>query len=97
VDSIAATASVHGHIGFAGTWLTRGEPAALMADPAALRAALHAACLAAIAESGADALVIGGGPLAVAARALAGAVPVPLIEPVPAAVRLSIARLKEPR
>jgi Asp/Glu/hydantoin racemase len=95
VDSIAATAAGYGHTGFAGTWLTPGEPAALMAEPAALRDALHGACLAAVAEGGAEALVIGGGPLAVAARALPDAVPVPLIEPVPAAVRLSLARLKE--
>jgi Asp/Glu/hydantoin racemase len=92
VESIGATAKAYGHAGFAGTWLTPGEPATLMADPAALRAALHAACLAAVTEGGAEAVVIGGGPLAVAARALAGAVPVPLIEPVPAAVRLSLAR-----
>lgn len=64
-----------------------------MRDPAALVDALEAACRRAIAEGGAEALVIGGGPLAVAARELSGKLQVPLIEPVPAAVRLSLARL----
>ncbi len=89
VDEIARTAARHGHSGFADTWLTPGDPARLMADPDALLAA----CRRAIAEGEAGAIVIGGGPLAVAARALAGRLPVPLIEPVPAAVRLSLARL----
>ena len=93
-DSIAATAARHGHGSFAGTWTTPGDPAALMADADALVRALEAACRAAIAEGGAEAVVIGGGPLARAARALAGTLPVPLIEPVPAAVRLSLVRLR---
>lgn len=92
VDLIAATVQRYGHAGFAGTWLTPGDLAAQMADPAALVAALDAACRKAIAEGGAQALVIGGGPLALAARALVSRMPVPLIEPVPAAVRLSLAR-----
>lgn len=91
-ESIAATAAHYGHTGFAGTWLTPGDPVALMAGPEALTAALAEACATAIAEGGAEAIVIGGGPLAVAARALAETCPVPLIEPVPAAVRLSLAR-----
>jgi Asp/Glu/hydantoin racemase len=93
VPAIAAKAAADGHVGFAGTWVTPGDPATVMADPAVLRAALAEACRRAIAESGAGALVIGGGPLALAARALAGTFPVPLVEPVPAAVRLSLARL----
>jgi Asp/Glu/hydantoin racemase len=93
-DSIAATAARYGHGAFAGTWTTRGDPTALMADAEALVRALGAACRAAVAEGGAEAVVIGGGPLARAARALAATLPVPLIEPVPAAVRLSLARLR---
>jgi allantoin racemase len=89
---IAQTAARHGHAGFVGTWVTPGDPVSLMSDPQALLAALDAACRAAIDEGGAQALVIGGGPLAMAARALAGRLPVPLIEPVPAAVRLALAR-----
>lgn len=93
-DHIAATAARHGHADFAGTWTTPGDPVALTADADALRAALAEACRLAIRQGGAKAVVIGGGPLAVAARALAGTLPVPLVEPVPAAVRLTLARLR---
>lgn len=92
-DRIAATALGHGHWCFAGTWTTPGDPAALMADPRALNAALALAIDQAVREAGVEAVVIGGGPLALAARALAPAAPVPLIEPLPAAVRLTLARL----
>ncbi len=73
--------------------LTPGDPAVLMADAAALREALLAACLQAVADYGAETLIIGGGPLAEAARALRHLVPVPLIEPVPAAVALAWRRI----
>ena len=92
--SIAATAVAHGHDRFLGTWTTPGDPVALASDAAALAAALAAACARA-ADAGAEAIVIGGGPLAEAARQLAPTSPVPLIEPLPAAVRLSLARRKE--
>lgn len=91
--SIAAKAAADGHDGFAGTWVTPGDPAALMADPAHLVDALHDACHRAVEQGRAGAIVIGGGPLALAARALAGRLPVPLVEPVPAAVRLTLSRL----
>jgi allantoin racemase len=97
VPSIAANAAASGHHAFAGTWVTPGDPASLMADPVALSAALDAACRRAIDEGGAGAIVIGGGPLAVAARALAGTLPVPLVEPLPAAVRLTLRRLERLR
>lgn len=90
---IAETAAHYGHDRFAGTWTTPGEPAALTADPQALLRALEAGCRRAVAEGGAEAVVIGGGPLAEAARDLAPLAPVPLIEPIPAAVRLTFARL----
>ena len=90
---IAETAARHGYTTFAGTWTTDGDPAALTADAPALEAGLARAIEAAIREGSAEAVVIGGGPLAVAARSLAASAPVPLIEPVPAAVRLSLNRL----
>jgi Asp/Glu/hydantoin racemase len=80
---------------FAGTWLTAGDPADVMSDPARLVEALGDACRRAIAEGGADAIVIGGGPLALAARALSGGVGVRLVEPVPAAVELALARAEQ--
>jgi Asp/Glu/hydantoin racemase len=94
VDAISARAAALGHGGFVGVWTTPGDPAALTAAPGPLRAALAAACRRAITEGGAEAVVIGGGPLAEAARDIAGDCPVPLIEPLPAAVRLSLARLE---
>ncbi len=96
VDSIAASAEVYGHAGrFLGTELTEGDVTALTNDPARLPQALLAACQRAIATRGAEAIVIGGGPLAVAARAIAGELPVPIIEPVPASVRLAVTRAME--
>lgn len=75
---------------------TVDDPALLMADEAALRAALAALIDLAVIEDGAEAIIIGGGPLAVVARALAARSPVPLIEPVPIAARVLIARLAPP-
>ncbi len=95
VPRIAETAARYGHSAFAGTWTTPGDPVALTANAPELEAALGRATLAAVAEGGAEAVIIGGGPLALAARALTGTVPVPLIEPIPAAVRLATARLAQ--
>jgi allantoin racemase len=72
---------------------TDDDPASLMTDETALRAALAALIDVAVTEDGAEAVIIGGGPLAVVARVLAARSPVPLIEPVPAATRGLIARL----
>ena len=66
--------------------LTEAPLQAVMSDPKRLRSALAKAIARAIEEDGAEAVVIGGGPLAAAARSLAGTTPVPLIEPLPAAV-----------
>ncbi|MGP1397262.1 MAG: aspartate/glutamate racemase family protein [Inquilinaceae bacterium] len=95
VGRIAATAARHRHHRFAGTWIAAGDPEAVMADADGLVEALAEACGRAISEGGAEAIVIGGGPLASAARALAGQLPVPLVEPVPAAVRLALARCRK--
>ncbi|CUA99637.1 aspartate/glutamate racemase family protein [Pannonibacter indicus] len=72
--------------------LTAGDVHQVMADPERLEAALAEVIRFAISEDEAEAIVIGGGPLAVAARALAGQFSVPIIEPVPEAAR-RIARL----
>lgn len=73
-----------------GVRLTMGDPRALMADAGALQQALLRACDEAVLADRAQAIVIGGGPLAVAARAIAHKVAVPLVEPVPAAVRRAL-------
>lgn len=77
---------------FRGVRLTPGDPAALTADPAALQDALRRCCAEAVELDGAEAVVIGGGPLALAARALRPLLAVPIVEPVPAAVRLAVQR-----
>lgn len=93
VDSIAAAAARYGHgATFRGTELTPGDPLVVMANQDRLVQALGLACARAISTLKAEAIVIGGGPLAVAARALAPRFAVPIIEPVPEAVRLAIMR-----
>lgn len=92
IGRIAATARSLELTNFAGTWITEGAPAQLHANPRALQEALLTACHRAT-ESGAEVIVIGGGPLALAARAITCDAPVPLIEPIPAALRLTRARL----
>lgn len=97
VDSIHAQARTRGHASaFLGVRLTPGEPQALMADPPRLLDALESACRLAIERDGAQAVLIGGGPLAQAARALRqrlrDAPVVDIVEPIPAAVRLALQR-----
>ena len=96
VRSIEKRAVAYGYRDrFVGTRLTPGDPTVLMADRKALTAALELACRTAVEQDGAQALIIGGGPLALAARELQGRFEVPLIEPVPAAVRLTISCLEK--
>jgi Asp/Glu/hydantoin racemase len=67
---------------------TSGDARAVMADGGSLRLALEKVAKEVIQQDGAEAVVIGGGPLAEAARHLAQAIRVPIIEPIPAAIRL---------
>ena len=69
-----------------GVLATEGDPAALMAAPAQLESGLLALAKRAVAELGAEAIVIGGGPLGRVAIALRDKVGVPVIEPIPEAV-----------
>jgi len=95
VTSIDRRVAQLGHAStYCGMFLTGGDPEVLMADPQKLTDALAEATRLAIAH-GAAAVVIGGGPLAVAARALAAHFPVPIIEPIPAAVRAVVRRIEE--
>lgn len=77
---------------FNGVRLTEGDVVELMSDPSQLEARLAQACQIAISEDAAEAIVIGGGPLAVHALALKSRFSVPIVEPVPTAVRLAVAR-----
>jgi Asp/Glu/hydantoin racemase len=93
-DAIAAAAQRAGYGDFAGVWLTPGDPVALTADRARLIHALRTACEAAISDGGAEAVIIGGGPLAEAAEVLRGGIKVPLIAPIPEAARLALSRAR---
>jgi len=79
---------------FAGVRLTEGDVTSVMSQPALLETSLAQACRIAIAEDAAEAIIIGGGPLAVHAAALRTRFAVPIIEPVPAAVRLAVERAR---
>lgn len=73
--------------------ITPGDTNEVMATQEKLTSALLAMCRETIAEDGAEAILIGGGPLAVAALAIAQDLTVPLIEPVSAGARLACRRL----
>jgi len=71
---------------YTGTRFAEGDPQELMREPARLRAALAGAVEACIAQDGAEAVIIGGGPLGEAARDLQSMFSVPVIAPIPSAV-----------
>lgn len=72
---------------YTGTRFAEGDPQELMRDPAQLRAALAGAIEACIAKDGAEAVIIGGGPLGEAACELQPMFTVPVVAPIPSAVR----------
>ncbi|MFC8957211.1 aspartate/glutamate racemase family protein [Streptomyces sp. NPDC057101] len=72
---------------FTGLRLTVGDAARLSADPALLLDRLELAVLACVERDGAEAVVIGGGPLGEAAEALRSRCPVRIVAPIPAACR----------
>lgn len=87
VRAIEADAARLGLAGqFAGVTLTEGDALTVMADPDRMTEALAEACARAVA-AGAQALVIGGGPLARSAAAIRARFDEPVVEPVAAAVR----------
>ncbi|MET0208355.1 MAG: aspartate/glutamate racemase family protein [Burkholderiaceae bacterium] len=88
------------HLGLAhlytGIRLTEGDPRELAADPQALEEALAQTVKRCIEDDGAQAVIIGGGPLGQAALALAPRFDVPVIAPIAAAVRRLAALLDGP-
>lgn len=72
---------------YLGCWICEGDPVALMADAARLDAALLSAIDSATA-AGAEAIIIGGGPLVEAAQRLARCSQARLIQPIQEAARL---------
>ena len=75
----------HGAL-FTGVCLTREDPLRLAANPIAQTTALREAVEEAV-RAGAEAVIIGGGPLGESAAALADVCPVPVIAPLGAAMR----------
>jgi Asp/Glu/hydantoin racemase len=73
---------------FRGVFLTRSDPLVLAQDPAETVRELRECCQKAMSEIDLSAIIIGGGPLAVAARELRPEFTIPIVEPIPAAVRL---------
>jgi Asp/Glu/hydantoin racemase len=76
---------------YSGIRLTAGDPRALATNPSRLEAALADAVDECITRDRAQAVIIGGGPLGQAAIALATHFDVPIIAPIPAAVRRVVA------
>jgi Asp/Glu/hydantoin racemase len=77
---------------FAGVRYTQGAIGQVMNSPVSLELALLKACQEAIALDGAQSIVIGGGPLAQAARDIATQLHIRVVDPVSAAVALACAR-----
>lgn len=86
-DAIAARAAALGLAErLTGIRCTAGDPLALSGDKAALTQALGEMVEACIATDGAEAVIIGGGPLGEAAGALQAQYATPVISPIPCAV-----------
>lgn len=79
---------------FTGTRIPQDDPLRLAADPDLQDALLAQAVRACVEEDGAQAVVIGGGPLAQSAERIAGQFAVPVISPVAAAMRRVAAQLQ---
>ncbi|WP_415150824.1 aspartate/glutamate racemase family protein [Piscinibacter sp.] len=79
---------------YTGIRLTAGAPRALAADPDALQAALGEAARQCIEDDGAEAVIIGGGPLGQAALELQRRLRAPIIAPIPAAARRLMRELR---
>jgi Asp/Glu/hydantoin racemase len=78
---------------YTGLRLTSADPTELVRDGDRLRDALADAVRHCINEDGAEAVIIGGGPLGEAARKLAPMFSIPIVAPIPAAVRSILAVL----
>ena len=87
-DAIAARARHLGLAGFySGIRCTPGDPRAIAAQPQRLNDELAEAIRACIDRDGAEAVIIGGGPLGEAATHLQALFAEPVIAPIPSAVR----------
>ena len=91
-DAIAANAAAYGVAGqLTGVRILPWSVATVSADPSTYRKAFAEACMQAVAEDGAGAVIIGGGPLSGIADAIAGELPVPVLDGVRCAVEMALA------
>ena len=98
VRSIEAGVSRFGLTGsFTGVRVPEGDPVAFAANPAAQDVALAEAATACIEQDGAEAVVIGGGPLSDTAARLRTRFRNPIVEPVPAAIQALMRQLAKPK
>lgn len=88
--SIRSKVALYGHDDhLASLRISEGDAFAVMSDEARMSAALIAIARKCEAD-GAEALLLGGGPLARAATAVADAIPLPIVEPVSAGLRQTL-------
>jgi allantoin racemase len=78
---------------FTGIRFTAGDPAALVSNSDALMSSMAMAIRGCIDEDGAEAVIIGGGPLARIAKSLQSVFAEPIIAPIPAATRAVLASI----
>ena len=91
-DAIEANAAAYGVAGqLAEVRILPWTVARVSADPPFYREAFAEACAQAVAEDGAGAVIIGGGPLSGIADAIAGDLPVPVLDGVRCAVTMALA------
>jgi Asp/Glu/hydantoin racemase len=91
IDSFAARAAALGYADqYRGVRVTPGDPTELVKSPEALDAALAEAARASIEEDGAEAVIMGGGPLSASAHRLQPQFDVPLVVAVNAAARAAV-------
>lgn len=94
VESFRTRAGELGYLDqFRGVRVTPGDPARLVEDPVQLDAALTEAVEQAIREDGADAVIMGGGPLSAPAVRIQPRFDVPLIVAVTAATNAALAQM----
>ena len=91
-DAIVANATAYGYAGeLTGVRIVPWSVATVSADPSFYRKEFAEACAQAVAEDGAGAVIIGGGPLSGIADAIADDLPVPVLDGVRCAVEMAMA------
>lgn len=91
-DAIHANAVAYGYGGqLTGVQILPWSVATVSADPLAYRKAFAEACMQAVTEDGAGAVIIGGGPLSGIADAIADDLSVPVLDGVRCAVEMALA------